>query len=192
MAQPLRLKVTSNLRGIAAEMRAGGALTRAGEAALASRAMNRAADRAATAAARTIVTRYRLKYREVRDLLEVWKASPDRLLVEVRVRGRPLSLARFNPRVGRRGGVTVDVKGARKNVRGGFVTTMRATGGRGYEVIFKREGAARYPIKALKTVDMPGVFTREEVVELLNATASGVFESEFVRQLERKLGRKQG
>jgi uncharacterized protein YjiS (DUF1127 family) len=190
MAAPMRLKVTSNVRKLVGEMRADRALTRAGEAALASRSINRAGERARTAAARKIVGRYRLKYRAVLELLQLWKASPDRLVLEIRVRGRPLSVARFSPKATRTGGVTVDIKGARKTVRGGFERQLRSKTGDEYSVVFKRVGAGRYPIKAVKTVDMPGVFAREEVVALLEATANDVFEREFVRQLERKLGEK--
>jgi hypothetical protein len=119
-----------------------------------------------------------------------------RLEVALMVHGRPLSLGRFEPRIDKRGAgkgqLSVKITGARKVVAGAFVTSMKDKGGSEYSVVFRRVGKDRYPIEALKTIDVPGVFSREEAQAVLEETAVEVFDAEFVRQLELILNRKAG
>lgn len=186
----LGISVRSNARQIIAQAKADG-LTRAHQRRSAARALNRAGEGARTEATRKIAERYRIKRALALEAISIQKATPENLVVRLTVRGRPFSLARFDPRVRKGGVVTVNVKGSRKVVKGGFARTLSSRNGL-YQVIFKREGDARYPLKALKTVDMPGVFSREEVQQHLEQAANERFDREFVRQLDLALTKQQG
>lgn len=138
-----------------------------------SRAVTRAAYRAINATAARVTTRVRrdiasqivLPQKEIRDLMQVSKASSDRLESVIRMRVRPLRLARFGARQitrtarsakgdARRGipagrkqaGVSVKVAraGARKRMPGAFLLPLRAGrqgGGNGWG-IFVRNGSS--------------------------------------------------
>lgn len=176
------VRVTSNANAVIADIRASGLTTDAQNRA-AARALNLAATRARTAAARQITARYKMKYGTVLDIIKIEHASADRLIVALTVSGRPLSVASFDARQ-MRDGVSVNIRGTRKTIKGAFIRKLQSGSGDDYQVVFMRVGAARYPLKAIKTVDVPGVFSREEAQALVDATAIDVFESEFLRQLE--------
>lgn len=147
-------------------------------------ALNRAAQGVKTDASREIRKTYRIKKAVVDRAFREQRATPSSLTAVVRVRGRPLSLAGFSPRTNRRArGVSVNVKGTRKVIRGAFLRTLATKKGEGYEVVFIREGKARYPLKALKTVDVPGLFVMRDIRV---AVASGV-EERFRKEFQRLL-----
>lgn len=151
--------------------------------------LNRAMQGVKTDASREIRATYRIKKSTVDRAFSEQRATPASLTAIVRVRGRPLSLAHFSPRVNKRaGGVSVNVKGTRKVIRGAFLRTFVAragdeSGGYGYNVVFIREGKARYPIKALKTVDVPGLFVMRDIHAAVRRGVQERFEKEFSRLL---------
>jgi hypothetical protein len=65
----------------------------------------------------------------------------------------------------------VNIAHGRKVVPGAFIAKMHDRDGAEYFVVFRRvsKDTKRYPIEALKTVDVPGMFSREEVQDLLEA-----------------------
>ncbi len=124
----------------------------------AQRALNTAARGRRTDASRALRERYpALKKRDADDAFDLRLASPESLQAVISVRGRPFSVARFLVRQDKRpgGGVIVNIKGQRKTIRTAFVRAMKNKAGDEYNVVFVREGKSRYPIKALRTIDLP-------------------------------------
>ncbi len=147
-------------------------------------ALNRAMAGVKTDASRQVRAVYKVKKATVDKAFTGQRATPSSPVAVVRVRGRPLSLANFSPRVNKRaGGVSVNVKGARKVIRGAFLRTMVGGGDGTYQVVFIREGKGRYPIKALKTVDVPGLFLLKDIQAAVTRGARERFEKEFRRLL---------
>jgi hypothetical protein len=143
-----------------------------------SMALNRAADGVRVDASREIRTRYKIKVATVNKAFSIQRATPSRLVSMIRVRGRPLSLGGFSARQVRKG-VTVNVKGTRKLITHAFVRTLRTNDDDTYEVVFMRVGKTRYPLKALKTVDIPGLFVLEDINAKVRALAFDRFETEL-------------
>jgi hypothetical protein len=144
-------------------------------------ALNRAAEGVRVDASREIRSRFKVKVSVVNKAFSIRKASADHLEAVVFVRGRPLSLGNFSPRQVR-AGVTVNVKGSRKLVRHAFLKTFTSLKGdeaNAYQVVFVREGNARYPLKALRTVDVPGVFSLKEVQQIVRSLALDRFDKEL-------------
>lgn len=147
-------------------------------------ALNRAAGGVKTDASSEIRKTYRVKKATVDKAFRTQVATPSSLTAIVRVRGRPLSLAGFKPRTNKRGrGVSVNVKGTRKVIRGAFLRTLKTKDEEDYEIVFVRKGKARYPLKALKTVDVPGLFIMRDINAAVTRGVQGRFEKEFRRLL---------
>lgn len=147
-------------------------------------ALNRAAGGVKTDASKQIRSIYRIKKAVVDRAFSEQRATAASLTAVVRVRGRPLSLAGFDPRTNKRaGGVSVNVKGQRKVIRGAFLRTFISRANEGYQVVFIREGKSRYPLKALKTVDVPGLFVMRDINEAVKRGVRDRFEKEFARLL---------
>lgn len=127
--------------------------------------------------------RYKVSNQAVMATIVIKYATPEHLTCMLSVRGRPLSVARFNARQVR-AGVAVSIMSSRKTIKGAFLRTLtKKAGDDTYDVVFKRTGKERLPIKAIKTVDMPGMFSREEVLLALEKAVDAKFNDEFVRQL---------
>lgn len=146
--------------------------------------LNRAAGGVKTDASSEIRKTYRVKKATVDKAFRTQVATPSSLTAIVRVRGRPLSLAGFDPRTNKRArGVSVNVKGTRKVIRGSFLRTLKSKDDEGYQVVFIREGKSRYPLKALKTVDVPGLFIMRDINAAVTRGVRDRFEKEFRRLL---------
>lgn len=141
-------------------------------------ALNRTATGVRVDASREIRARYKVKVATVNKAFSTQRATASSLTAVVRVRGRPLSLANFSARQTKRG-VTVNVKGTRKLVAHAFLRTLRTNLGEGYDVVFERVGKSRYPIKALKTVDIPGLFLIKDLNETVKRLAFARFDNEL-------------
>lgn len=129
-----------------------------------------------------ITQRYRIAEARVDRAFSLVLASANTLRAVVDVRGRPLSLAAFNARQVA-AGVVVNIKGQDKLIRGAFLKTLRTNRGSEYQVVFVREGKARYPIKALKTIDLPGAFSRTELQRAIDKRGFEAFQAELNRRL---------
>lgn len=174
------LRVNSNVKAFTAELRRSG-LTSPAQRRDAARALNVSVARGREAVARAITKRYRLTQEFVLGAIEMEYATADRLVATLTVRGHPLSVARFDPRQ-TPAGVAVNITSG-KTIKGAFVRTLKTKAGSEFQVVFMRKGRARYPVKALKTIDVPGVFSREEAQAVLDAVANESFDAEFVREL---------
>lgn len=153
----------------------------------AQRALNTAARGRVTDASRALRERYpKLKARDARDAFDLRLASRDNLTAVVAVRGRPFSVARFFVRqdLKKGGGAVVNIKGARKTIKTAFVRQMKTKGGEDYNVVFVREGKARLPIKALRTIDLPNAVNIKELREILEQQTGARFDREYARQLQ--------
>lgn len=159
----------------------------------AQRALNTAARGRRTDASRALRERYpKLRKRDADDAFDVRFATPENLQAVITVRGRPFSLARFFVRQDKRkgGGVVVNIKGQRKTVRTAFVANMKNKAGDDYQVVFVREGKSRYPLKALRTIDLPNAVNIKEIAEVLEQQTGERFDKEFLRQLQLELSRR--
>lgn len=175
----LGISVKSNAGAIVAEI---DGLTHGEQRLAMSRALNRAAEGVRTDASSKIRETYKVKKATVDKAFGVSKSSPDRLQAVVSVNGRPLSLAGFGARQTKKG-VTVNVKGTRKLIPHAFIRTLTTSKGDEYEVVFLRQGKSRYPIKALKTVDVPGIFNKADLQKAIDAGAFERFETTLTQQL---------
>lgn len=151
------------------------------------RALNRAAQGAITDGSKKIRERYRnLKKRDVDDAFSISPATKDVQKAVVTIRGRPLSLARFlagQVTARGKGGVWVNVKGERKFIPHVWAQAMKTKTGDDYLVIMGRVGKERYPVEVLKTIDIPGAFSVDEVIQYVQAQSDVRFETELVRNL---------
>lgn len=151
------------------------------------RALNAAARGLRTDAGRQLHQRYpKLSTRDIGALIDVRLASQASLQAVVIARGRPLTLGRFT--VGAvtkrgRGGVNVNVKGTRKFIKGAWMQTMTSKAGDDYQVLFVREGRGRFPIKALRTIDIPNAMNITEVRAILDDLVHDRFDKEMARQI---------
>lgn len=184
------LSVESNSRAVIAEIDAG--LSPQQTRLALSRSLNRAGAGVRTDASGTIRKTYKIKKAAVDKAFTVRNATPSTMQVVVTVRGRPLSLASFSPKAvkgGKRrgGGATVNVKGSRKFIPGAFIQRLKSSKGDEYEVVFVREGRARFPIRALKTVDVPGLFTKADILSIINAAATERFEKALRQEIAYRL-----
>ncbi len=144
----------------------------------ASMALNRTVNGMRVDASREIRARYKVKVATVNKAFSFQRATPDSLTAVVRVRGRPLSLAGFGARQ-TKAGVSVNVKGTRKLIRHAFIRTLRTNKGDEYDVVFVRQGKARYPIQALKTIDIPGLFILKDINDTVKRLGRARFEDEL-------------
>lgn len=174
------LSVKSNARSIIAEI---DGLTAGGARTAMMRALNRAAGGVRTDASREIRKTYKVKKATVDKSFSVQTATSQSLRAVVHVSGRPLSLAGFAARQTKKG-VTVNVKGQRKLIRHAFIRTLKTQRGEEFDVVFIREGKSRLPIKALKTVNVTGLFTIEEIQRVIDASTTQRFEVELVRNIK--------
>jgi hypothetical protein len=120
----------------------------------------------------------------------VSRSGPQRLRILWAGKGRPIPLKSYGAKAtgkATRNGmgmapVTVEVFRSRpKTVKGGF------TGPNGH--IFKRKGAARFPIRKLHGPSLPSQFANDQVMKSLESVSNrvlpGRIESEMVRELRK-------
>lgn len=175
----LILKNRSNVREVRADVED----TRRGARSALVAALNVVATTIESVGGEEILTRYRMKPTSVTRAFRLVLATPNTLSIVVSVAGYALSVAGFMARQ-ERTGVSVDIKGQRKIIRGAFAQTMRSSRGDEYQVVFMRKGKDRYPIKALKTVDVPGAFNRTDVQQIVDERAFSRFQEELSRRID--------
>lgn len=159
-------------------------------------ALNRTADKARTAMTREITREFEIPAAQVRNSLEVFRASKalGNLTATLRAfgsrkrNGRSLNLIHFLER-------KVTLAEAKRRKKGGTLNQLRfkVRKGQGAKVIpgaflgnngrtvFQRVGKERLPIKALATVDVPAMFNTRRI----NARVVEVIQGEFPIEFER-------
>jgi len=119
-----------------------------------------------TQAVKSVTQEYNITAKELKSYMRVTAGDADDPYVEVSVESARLPLSKFSPQAravrtskGTRKGVTVKVKkgNRRKLVKGAFLSSD------GH--IYKRESKPRYPIKFLRGISVPQMFTKEIVAE---------------------------
>ena len=158
----------------------------------AQRALNTAARGRRTDASRLLRERYKgLKARDANDAFDLRLASVENLQAVITVRGRPFSVARFFVRQDMKagGGAVVNIKGTRKTIKTAFVRNLKNRQGDDYQVVFVRKGPGRFPIEAVRTIDLPNAVNIKELAEILEQQTGERFDKEFLRQLTVALAR---
>lgn len=145
---------------------------------VAARALNRAIESTATAAAREISAATKIPVRDVRKRLQVRKASTSRLVAELRAYGYAPNLSKFRP-TQRREGVAATAWERRKVYRHAFILPS----GR----VVTRTTNKRAPLKSLLGPSVRGTFMTERVQSRMQAVARQTWRSEFERQIAREL-----
>jgi hypothetical protein len=105
-----------------------------------SRALNRAGDQVATVVVRTLAEERGLTAHEVRDEIEISHSTPADLEHVITISGRYLTLAHFDPRDLKRGGISARPWAHRRQFPHAFMVR---------DVPFIHEGAERFPIRPL-------------------------------------------
>jgi hypothetical protein len=145
-------------------------------------ALNRTADGVQTEAIRMIRDTHRILRREVARAFTIRRAYAGRLEAMVFASGRPLNVIGFEARPSQPGGkrpklgVSVNIKGTRKVIPGSFVVRIPNNG---YLGVFMRKGRSRFPIRAVTTVSVPGLFRRDIVSNAIAGVATDRFRTEL-------------
>lgn len=134
-----------------------------------------------TEAKREITAIYGAPQKRVGEGLRSYASGTD---VITRASGRGVTLQSFGGRQTKRGYSAAVLRGARKVIRGGF--TPAKFGG----VPFKREGAARLPIKVLYGPSVASMLRNREVSERFVVRQSIRARAELTRRIFRELDRK--
>lgn len=165
------------------------------------RALNRALNKVATETGREIRKVYNVRQRAIMNALRKRRAHTKSLYARLIVEGARLGLIEFAARAvnpwnvkGRKrkpgGGVSVQIKvaGGRKVIQGAFITAATANNARGggsagMRQVWRRAGAARLPIRNLRSLSVPQAFANEAVLRALRTVASDTFNKNFAQQI---------
>ena len=142
------------------------------------RAINRAAESGKTIAVRTASQLYVIRGGEIRETINLSKASAGNLFAAIKSRGRVRPLSKFKIKAGSRNPIKqlhANVKkGGGGTIKGAFVARMNAVGfgsnrrvadpGQGHVGIFRRlEGNKRNPIREMYGPSVPQMLENETV-----------------------------
>lgn len=128
-----------------------------------SRAINRAGQAGRTQAAREARSRYTVRHGDVLKTLKINRASRGNLQASISSRGELIPLSLFNPRVTKTG-VSVSVKkGARKQLKSLFLTTLKSPRyGAGATNVFGRVSTERIPLRGHYGPSIPQMIENED------------------------------
>lgn len=172
------------------------------------RAVNRTLTTVRAEASRTITEHLKLKAKDAKDAITMTKAVPkadvEDIVGLITIRGRPLPLSLFSPKErivkvqanrfgSTRTGVTVNIKGQRKLVPGGFLRTLAS----GHVAVLARKNQNSNnsrPTKELKTTSVVDIFKTPGVMKDLARNARATFAKNLRHELQYQLDRmnKQG
>lgn len=158
------------------------------------RALNRTITKVRTDAGRSLRGQYKIKAMELKKRTAIHKARPDYLVAEIVWKGRPLPLKLFKPSQKARG-VSVNITGRRKTIRGAFLATM-SSGHMGVfargryqqgEFIFRKHRARKFgpdlPITEMVTTSVPIMVQNQNVIDQISNTAGDVFPKRLEHEL---------
>lgn len=148
------------------------------------RALNRALDKVGTETGREVRKEYNVKASAVRNALRKKRANAKSLWARLIAEGTRLGLIEFDARWRQRmpvgASVRIKVAGGRKSVRGAFIATNKHTG---YTGVFRRTGAARFPIRNLRSISIPQAVMNKAVLAALERVAVETFNKNFAQQI---------
>lgn len=160
----------------------------------AARALNRAAITVRAEASREIRKEYNLKAAEIKNEISIDRATRLKLRAIVGVKGRRLTLYRFNAKQNKVGVAVTIKRGQRKTIKSAFI----AKGKGGNMVVFARgvysggkfvPGKPRKPIAALRTTSIPIMFSQRAVSSALERIAIDAFSKNYESELRFALTR---
>lgn len=156
------------------------------------RALNKTADQVKVQAAREIRDAgYNLKVAKIKQAITIRRASKSELVAVVRASGRPIGLINYGARQ-LKTGVSVQVKGGRKVIKGAFIATMPS----GHRGVFVRKGKGHkkvgtgrtawhgLPIDELFGPSIPSVFLNQVVQDALQSAIREKFPQIFQHELD--------
>jgi len=187
--------VRSDTKRIVAELRA----EQQNVARAQARALNRTAEQVRTEAGREIRKEYNVTLRGIRQASRILRARISSRFprAEVVFSGRSINLYEFGARAvnpwnvpgrsrRRRGGgvsVQVKVRGGRKLIRNAFIATLVGGQNAGKKGVFRRQGAARYPIRFLPSLSIPQMSAQRAVAAALLKVAAARFDANLRHEL---------
>ncbi|MFO0386350.1 MAG: phage tail protein [Flavobacteriales bacterium] len=142
------------------------------------RAINHTLGKTKTASSREIRSVYRIKAKDITKSMRITRAYVQRQFGELVASGQPLSAMAFGARQTKKG-VSINVKGQRKLIRGAFLATMKSGkqgvfargryGKDGFEFRTKRirKKGNDLPIEELKTIAVPQALAHNAVLNNL-------------------------
>lgn len=153
------------------------------------RALNRAASNVGTNASKKAREQYNVKAKDVKETINIARASKSTLGAVIKSVGERLPLIKFKvspsaprpknpPKVLR---VSVK-KGGLKELVGGFVANVNGN------KVFKRTSSARLPIQQLFGPAVPQMLGTDNIREYIENEASRVFDDRLDHEIQRMLG----
>lgn len=154
------------------------------------RAINKSAMSARTEAAREISADIGLRVGLVRGEISVDRATPERAIATIGVRGRRIPLIEFGargkePSRGRGRGVTYRMRGVRMRLPHAFIAQMRS----GHRGVFKRTRTKRLPIVELHGPSLARVFAKDAIVKAVRARYEEAMTKNLPHEIEFELRR---
>lgn len=153
-------------------------------------ALNRAVEGARTEAVKKVRERYYIKAKDVRDAIEIKKATINSLVAVIRASGSPIALSKFRvtpsrpPTKRRTKPIIVRVvKGGGGPIEGAFVARMQS----GHVGVFRRVTKARLPITELYGPSIPQMLGHESVAEYIEEKARERLEERLEHEIDRLL-----
>lgn len=147
------------------------------------RAINRGLTAMRTAISKETRSKYVVKAKDIKDTLEVKKASSRHLSGKIVSTGSPLDLTKFRYRIKKRGGIYAQVKkgGGGTLPHSFFVTTGNAG-------LYHRVSRERLPIQREFGPSIPQMIGNEAVSTKIQERGREVFERELAHQISHLLG----
>jgi len=153
-------------------------------------ALNRSVEGARTDAVKKVRERYIIKAKDVRDTIQIKKATYDDLTAIVKASGSPVALSKFKitpsspPKTRRKKPIIARVtRGGGGPIPGAFVAKMES----GHVGVFERVGKARLPIKQLYGPSVPQMLGHESVTEYVEEQAREKVEKRLEHEINRLL-----
>lgn len=145
----------------------------------AARALNKTADKTATAAAREINDATKIPVREVRKRLIVRRASSSRLVAEIQALPYAPNLSKFRP-TQNKAGVAASAWERRKTYKHAFIHPRTGR-------VVTRTTNKRTPLKGLRGPSVRSTFMQERVITKLDAVARQAWRTNMEHELAREL-----
>lgn len=153
-------------------------------------AINRAAEGARTDAVKKIRERYYVKSKDIREIIQITKATYENQAAIIRAKGSPLALSKFKiipskpPQKRRKKPVIARVvRGEGGPISDAFVAKMES----GHIGVFKRAGESRLPIIQLYGPSVPQMLGHKSVTEYVEEKAKERLEERLEHEIERLL-----
>lgn len=163
-------------------------------------ALNHTIAKAKTGAARQIRTVYKIKQKDLsgkNGSLTTIRANPKKKIAVLLAMGRPIPVFKFGARK-RKDGVSVNIMGSRKVIKGAFFATMKSghkgVWGRGeyirgdfaWRKKRQRKRGNDVPIEEIKTVSAPTALMNQIVLQVLDKRMRTDFKSRLAHELARR------